>query len=121
MVGRQLMTQSGRADASPPSSLLGGKADMGPANCQRLRRHDDFSALARNTFDERSVDFLSKLFADKRLFDNSFVADVSERVLISVSRYKQNGDCRIFRLDLARDLHATHARHCEIEQHQIDV
>jgi hypothetical protein len=53
--------------------------------------------------DERSVNFLSELLADERLLDNSFVADVSERVLISVSRYKQNRNCRIFQLDLARD------------------
>ena len=49
------------------------------------------------------------------------IADVSERVLISVSRYKQNRNCRIFQLDLARDFKATHARHCEIEQYQFDL
>ena len=77
--------------------------------------------MAWNTFDEGSVDFLGELFADKWLFDDPFLADVPERVFVSVSRHKQNWDCRIFQLDLARDLHATHAWHRKIEQHQIDI
>jgi hypothetical protein len=44
------------------------------------KRHHDFSTLARNTFDECSVDFLGELLADERLLDYSFVAHVSEHV-----------------------------------------
>jgi hypothetical protein len=84
-------------------------------------RHHDVPAAGSSTFDKGSVDFLRKLFADKRLFYDPFLAYIPEPIFISVSRHKQNWDCRMFQLDLARDLHTTHARHRKIEQYQINI
>jgi hypothetical protein len=42
------------------------------------KRHDHLSAMAWNTFDKGSVDLFGELFANKRFFDDPFLADVSK-------------------------------------------
>src|ERR1041385_6969713 len=83
--------------------------------------YDDFVAQARATFGKCGIDLGDEFVVNERLPDDTLFTDIAKRTLVGISSQKQDRDSRKFPLHVARDFYSTHARHGEIQQHQVNL
>src|SRR4029078_9718544 len=84
-------------------------------------KRDNFSTRVTCTISEGKLHLVGNLVANKGLFDDLCIVNVSERGCVCIARDEHHGTGRNFSTDLSSDFDSVPARHGNIQEDELNM